>query len=207
MPDHAPKPPSWEEFAAWLHPTDVIEHYHQSGDLKPRSLVSTMLRDGLLQAAAGQLIIDGHDLGLALIPRDLWRFILADDFWSTARFSISSRRNAHEELRASGYDVRIDGQIREVPRVTPALPQRPVRGASSSFTGTKGGRPAARWWDALWIEIARQLYAGELKPDSQVLIEQAMHNWLAAQGIEAGETTIRDRARRLFHALTNEVEN
>jgi hypothetical protein len=71
----------------------------------------------------------------------------------------------------------------------------------------KGGRPAAPWWDDLWIEICRQVYRGEVMPDQQVNIEKAMHAWISAHGYEAGETTVRDRARRLFKALNREDGN
>jgi hypothetical protein len=61
-----------------------------------------------------------------------------------------------------------------------------------------GGRPAKAWWDDLWAEIAKQLYDGDLKPDRQVDIESAMHDWIAKTGHSAGETQVRERARKLF---------
>jgi hypothetical protein len=65
----------------------------------------------------------------------------------------------------------------------------------------KGGRPKHEFWEELWVEIARQLYIGDLKPKTQADIEAAMHQWITDQGHGAGGTTVRDRARMLWRAL------
>ncbi len=74
----------------------------------------------------------------------------------------------------------------------------PVRAEAPS---SKGGKPPAAWWDALWVEICRQLYVGELHPKAQVDVETAMHDWLATIGETAAESTIRERARKLWDAI------
>lgn len=71
----------------------------------------------------------------------------------------------------------------------------------------KGGRPAAEWWDDLWVEICRQLYVGDLKPKTQGDIERAMLDWLATKGESAAESTVRGRARKLWSAIEAEDEN
>lgn len=65
-----------------------------------------------------------------------------------------------------------------------------------------GGRPSKSFWEDLWAEMARQLYEGDLKPNKQVDIENAMNNWLAKHGHSAGETQVRERARKLFKSIS-----
>lgn len=79
----------------------------------------------------------------------------------------------------------------------PALPE-PVTG----LKGSSGGRPPKAFWEDLWAEIARQLYEGDLKPDKQVDIENAMNIWLDENGHLAGETQVRERARKLFKTIS-----
>ncbi len=64
-----------------------------------------------------------------------------------------------------------------------------------------GGKPLAKHWDAMWSAIAVQLYSGDLIPKTQADIERAMLDWLSAEGIDAGERTVRNRARALWQAM------
>jgi hypothetical protein len=70
----------------------------------------------------------------------------------------------------------------------------------------EGGRPKARWSDDLWIEMCRQLYEGDLKPKKQSDIKRAMMDWLSTHGEEPAESTIKDRARKLW-AVIGKDEN
>ncbi|WP_196232981.1 hypothetical protein [Sphingomonas segetis] len=49
--------------------------------------------------------------------------------------------------------------------------------------------------------MARQLYGGDLQPKRQADIEKAMHDWLSANGHTAGETQVRERARKLWQTI------
>ncbi len=94
-----------------------------------------------------------------------------------------------------------------MPGEKPVQPLSPQAAAVPSATlpapaSSPGGRPAKPWWEDLLIEITRQIWVGALNPEKQVDIENAMHEWIAAQGHTAGETPVRDRARKLFNALT-----
>jgi hypothetical protein len=135
----AEKPPTAEEFEAWLHPSDVIERYHQQRELHPRLLASGMLADGLLRAAARQLILNGRDHGLALIPREIWLFAGESEIWSEGRFKIT-HVGAKGIITISAYDVRIDPMIRELPPPGPA----PVQASGNPPSRAKGGRPAGK---------------------------------------------------------------
>ena len=90
----------------------------------------------------------------APIPRDLWEVAIQSSFWSTSRF----RLRTTDGRTISAYEVRIDRDIQTLPAASSAAP---AMGASPRRSG---GRPAAAWWDDLWVEICRQLYVGDLKP-------------------------------------------
>lgn len=65
----------------------------------------------------------------------------------------------------------------------------------------KGGRPRADWWEDLLIEIAAQLYSGELKPTKQADIEKAMLQWIEDSRFSAADSTVRPRARKLMQCI------
>lgn len=66
------------------------------------------------------------------------------------------------------------------------------------------GRPRKDWWDDLWVEMARQLWVGDLKPSKLAEIETAMHDYLAQRNETASETPIRNAARKLFAMIQKE---
>lgn len=70
-----------------------------------------------------------------------------------------------------------------------------------------GGRPPKPFWDEMWAEMVRLMYVGALKWSRLSEVEEAMHDWLAANRHEAGETVVRERARILFNLLKNEDGN
>lgn len=76
------------------------------------------------------------------------------------------------------------------PRVAAAKPVR-----------AQVGRLPADWWDDLWIEIFRQVHLGDLKPKSQADIVRAMQQWLSEKDIEAADSTLKPRARKLLQML------
>lgn len=150
----ARKPPTAAEFASWLDPSDVLDFYLQQGDPAPKDRVIAMLCDGLLQAGAAQLILNGHDAGLALILPRLWGMAGKSDVWSTGRFRIAAINPNGKSLHVSAYDVRIDPQIREA--VSPLVAPDP---APTVPTGTaKGGRPAGRHGEPI-ARVTKRLLA------------------------------------------------
>lgn len=91
--------------------------------------------------------------------------------------------------------MRASSPIQITPRAAGATPPAPK---------AKGGRPPAEFWDDMWAAIAAQLYDGTLKPTKQVHIEKAMSDWISGHGHDAGTTTIRGRARRLWDAISTD---
>jgi hypothetical protein len=104
---------------------------------------------------------------------------------------------AHTDL-ADGLLVSLKSRIRGIMKSTTSGSVKKVN---------LGGRPPASWSDGLWIEICRQLYVGELKPSRQSDVTKAMMEWLAAQGHDVSETTVKDRARKLWAAIEREDGN
>lgn len=117
-------PPTAAEFEEWLRPSDVVNHYYQEehDDPKAKARAVSMLCDGFLQAAAGQLVINGNDLGLALIPRQMWEAIKRTDVWSTGHFRLAAK-----DQSISGYVVRVDPRIRTLPRPEPRKPSKTAK--------------------------------------------------------------------------------
>lgn len=71
----------------------------------------------------------------------------------------------------------------------------------SSTPKNKGGRPLADHWDEMWAEIAVKLWNGDWEPKTQADVEREMHEWLAAHDLDAGDTTVRARARKLWDKM------
>ncbi|MEA3064425.1 MAG: hypothetical protein QOJ27_864 [Sphingomonadales bacterium] len=143
--------PSAAEFEEWLHPVDVIEWYHEQGEREPKALIITLLSEGILQAAARQLVVNGKDLGIAPIPKEMWKAIGGSDWWQTQRFHMSTGAIGGPSI--SGFEVRIDPQLRTLPgpeeakEAAPELalpsspaPERPAK----RRTRKKGGRPSGK---------------------------------------------------------------
>jgi hypothetical protein len=81
-----------------------------------------------------------------------------------------------------------------------ALPQA----AAAASVPSKSGRPPAEWWDDLWVEMARQLFVGDLQPKRQADIESAMKDWIGTSGHSVADSTVRPRARKLWQAISAE---
>jgi hypothetical protein len=52
-----------------------------------------------------------------------------------------------------------------------------------------------------------KIYRGEFKPERLAEVERAMLEWASANGHDLGESTVRDRARKLLKAIDDEGEN
>lgn len=81
-----------------------------------------------------------------------------------------------------------------------ASPKR-SESADQPLAKNRGGRPPAEFWDDMWAEIAILIHLGDLNPRVQADIERAMTAWIEAAGHTAAPSTIRTRARKLWHRL------
>jgi hypothetical protein len=70
-----------------------------------------------------------------------------------------------------------------------------------------GGRKPADWWDDCLLDVAFQYFRGDLKPKAQAEIVRAMQAWITEQGLDAAESTVKLRARKLWTRIKREADN
>ncbi len=154
----------------------------------------------LIHARAEQFMIDDRSAGEREVPKDFWwaeGHEALKQNWITGDFETWLKHKTR--LRAFGVSflrADIEKMIPADLELSPAQPIAPVQSIVP-----KGGRPKADWWEDLWIEICRQLYEGILIPKTQADIERAMQQWISNHDKAAGDTTVRDRARKLWLAI------
>lgn len=87
------------------------------------------------------------------------------------------------------------------------LPALPAATSTQPISRNPGGRPPAAFSDELMCAIWALIYQGDLKPKNQADIERAMLDWATHGGHDLGVTTAREKARKVFAALSTEVRN
>ncbi len=204
---------SADEFEQWLTPRQVYKLLGPQWSYDViRSTLLRMLVHRMLYARAGTLKIMQYDHAdqthhQALVPKEAWDSNSPSEhshFWDNGLFDfpIGEGYSARE---FSCFDVRFDPEVIHRLVETPAGPR--LRHATVPVPAperepvNRGGRPRNEYWEPLLIEMARQLYEGELLPNRQADVENAMHDWLAANGHKGGETQVRQRARSLWEAI------
>jgi hypothetical protein len=221
------EPPTEAQFNNWLTPDAAIGGL--SGRIedapKKRWLVER-LRGGAIAGVARQAQMGGLLRPFEPVPTNAWEHFDEDDsqFWefgdATVTVEIPARPTGKGGYYAAShrterfFDVRfhpddLSGGAR--PRAVPAPPaaaeaQSEGRGQTTPLVN-KGGRPAKPFWEDLLVEMFDQLWHGRLTPATQADIEKAMDSWLIAQGHEASERSIRERARKLWNAWIKEGNN
>jgi hypothetical protein len=190
------------------------------GTYEARLTICKRAHSGMVRARAQRFIMDSRATDNIEIPKIFW--------WAEGHQSLNQNWTAGDfdtwldsskltgNLHLSGGKVHLEAfnvsflraDIETLlPAATPAPAEVPAAPAAApavdlvQSTPSKGGRYPAEFWDDLWVEIARQLYEGDLKPKKQVDIEKAMMDWLAVRGITPGATTIRERASKLWQAI------
>jgi hypothetical protein len=156
---------------------------------------------GLMKARAVRFICGGQAADNTDIPAEMWwadgEAALTQN-WATGDFE-TWINNRELQLQAYGVTFRRS-------EIESMLPAQPTSSAPAPAAKAAGGRPKASWSDDLWIEMCRQLYDGDLKPKRQRDITKAMMDWLSARGEDAAESTIKERARKLW-AVIGKDEN
>ena len=170
------------------------------GQQQARRAICTRAHAGLINARAERFLVQGRSAPTLDVPAGFWWAkgeAALQQNWATGDFATWIDRKRHfQAFGVSFLRAGIDSLV------------GPARDAPSWQAGkSKGGRPAAAWWDDLWVEIARQLYDGDLKPKAQADIETAMKDWAATHGESPADSTIRPRARKLWTALNKNGKN
>lgn len=70
-----------------------------------------------------------------------------------------------------------------------------------------GGRPPAAFADDLMCAVWASIYRGDLTPKRQADVERAIKDWTIAQGHDLGDTSAREKARKVWAAMNEDVEN
>jgi hypothetical protein len=141
----------------------------------------------------------------AEVPKEFWwagGHEALEQNWKTGDFETWIDQKF--PMRALGVSFLLADLRRSFPDV---FKDDPPAASPPEGSSEKGGRPSAEWWDDLWIEMARALYVGDLKPQRQADIEKAMNDWISSKARSAAVSTVRSRARKLWQALTREGAN
>ena len=157
--------------------------------------------DGMVRARAKRFVVDDRPHDDVEINKDFWWArgeAALEQNWITGDFETWIDRKPH----VCAYGVTFNKEDILCTLGLDALPQD----AAAALAPSKSGRPPAGWWDDLWVEMARQLYAGDLQPKRQADIETAMKNWVSSSGYSVADSTVRPRARKLWHAINVEDE-
>jgi hypothetical protein len=193
----------------WLSSRQAIDLVKTSLSLYLAPLtICARANDGLIEARAKRLVVADRLADNVIVPIKFWwargEAALRQN-WQVGDFEtwIREERGYGEGTpwRAYGVEFRKVDIFELLPSGSSA--QEPTDAASIGRTG----RPPAEWWDDMWIEICRQLYAGDLKPHRQADIETAMLEWIEVSGNSAAISTVRPRARKLWTAISTEDKN
>lgn len=213
--------PSEQEFNEnWIRPHEALEVSDlRFADEEDQWSIMQQLQAGQIIAVA-RTAQQRADLAgvdpLVPVPAGAWRRATPNDehyFWKTGHLVVEARgtdqyggsapsgkeRYFNIRFHPGSFDGRPPPVVDVPPQPSPPNPVQLRRVDASP--PNRGGRPAKAFWDDLLIEIARRLYAGEFHPKRQAEVENAMHDWIAANGHSAGETQVRERARKLWQAI------
>lgn len=157
---------------------------------------------GLIETVAARFTNGNKVADNARLPPGFWwaeGHEALEQNWKTGDFETWVDR----KFRLRAFGVRfsrkgIDEMVGPAPDVSEVVSDRPVNA---------GGRPRAEFWDDMLIEIFRQLWEDRLKVTRQADIEAAMQDWAVANGHSASDSSIRQRARKLWAVLFKEGKN
>ncbi|MGL5839773.1 MAG: hypothetical protein ACRCY3_14875 [Sphingorhabdus sp.] len=138
-----------------------------------------------------------------LIPQVFWRGQAMIPNWDHGDFSARVQQKGQEEdwkafgvtFERSGIEAMLQPTVSTI-----ASTQLVATGGSS-----KCGRRPDDDWEAVMIELARQLYAGDLQPKKLADVETAIAHYLAAKGVTKSESTIREHARPFWTMYEREA--
>lgn len=187
----------------WISAAEALRRVAGAGDEHLAILaICKRAHAGLVETVAMRFITGGKVFDNVKLPARFWwaeGHAALEQNWDTGDFETWVDRSLH--LRAYGVRFSRKG-IEEIVGPAPDAPDvvsdRPVN---------TGGRPRAEFWDDMLIEIFRQLWEGGLKVTRQAEIEAAMKEWAEANGHSPSDSSIRQRARKLWAALFKEGKN
>lgn len=150
---------------------------------------------------------------LSRLPKWLWAIAMPDvnsDFWQTGYLEAWIPDKGGYPIPGSGNWLRLYGVRFWAPfleRTVAAEPDVLTATAVPSAISSRAGRPRKEFWEDLLVAIFDQLWHGELTPKTQADVEGAMHDWLSANGHDASERSVRQRAKSLWNVWIKEGNN
>ena len=104
------------------------------------------------------------------------------------------------ELIPEGLEVAAGPPLSASSTLSPML--APPRQPSAA-----GRPPKAFFWEDAIIAVFKLVHEGDLQPRTLADVEHALDDWLVLNGHHAGETVVRERARKIWKVLKPEVGN
>lgn len=176
--------------------TDAIRRHAAAGLIRAKALVFVSTRAGQKSEARNHPI-----------PNDFWGEAPEKQDWGHGYFSVRRRSQGWEvyiEALGVTFERRGVAAMMSASGAESHSRQR-VSGVHATPAPAKknpGGRPSYDW-EAVMIEMARQLYVGDLQPKTQADIEKAIATYIPDKDSKS-ESTIREHARRLWQAIQSE---
>lgn len=180
---------------------------------KPQGGPNAIIRraaSGVVRTRASALVMFGtgeEDKKDFELPKEFWGGWSMIPNWEQGDFSSKFQLHGREE-DWTAICVAFERSQIEAMESSSALAGDSQKSASTdvaspaSLTKNLGGRPPYDW-EAIMIEMARQLYVGDLHPKTQADIEKAIAAYIPDK-VSKSESTIREHARRLWQAIRSE---
>lgn len=211
------RPISDEEFSGWIIPRSAVAALYYLDRDTAILQIYERLRYGNLLACARKVYRDSETLEFSIIFPETWANsesgILESSFWDTGDMTLYTMAPVSSPKRlAAFFGVRLDpvefAQMVHTPPPSTHLKAEslpsPISNPEKVTAPERRGRPPKEWWGDLWVEMCRQIYAGDLQPKTQADIERAMLNWATSNEHEMSEATARKAARKLFPIFEEE---
>lgn len=212
-----------DDHSGWLVPAQaqalIDSAFALKDQVKARLVLLGRLRGGKIMAIAettsykGDVDTNQQAEKQRLDPDD-WEKVSEFDniFWRTGELTYA---NKVEHPRGRGYSSMETVTVRHfnvrfepsaVGKVVANAPEKagdpPRVQQPNAIQPSKGGRPPKDWWQDFWIEMCRLIYEGDIAPSmTQADIERLMLQWVSDHDKKAGETVIKEAARKLKNAL------
>lgn len=159
---------------------------------------------GLVKARASLLISGKAKEHNCHIPEVFWggRAMIPD--WASGDFTAQVQQNGSEnEWRALGVSFERAGIEAMVP--SKASAHVSLHPEVAEVRSNRGGRSPDAVWEEVMVELARQLFAGDLIPKRLADVEKAIADFLVVKEVSMSESTIREHARPFWTMYESET--
>ena len=174
---------------------------------KPTDAICGRAKQGAVRAKAWQWVTiengQRYEKRDHSIPPSFWDDVSMTQNWSHGDFASAIYPDDTKfEIEAIGVTFERTGiEAMAPPIVCTLVSTQPVATAASS----RPGRLPYDDWEAVMIEMARQLFVGDLQPKKLADIERAIADYLLANGVTRSESTVREHARPFWNMYEREA--